>query len=449
MDTPICDFVRRYRESGALRFHMPGHKGVPVLGCEPLDITEIPGADALYEASGIIEKSEQNATALFGFGKTLFSTEGSSQCIKAMLFLARLHARLNGNPSNQIIAARNAHKAFIHGCALLDLQPLWLQPESDFVSLCSCPISPETVADTLAALEQPPIAVYLTSPDYLGGMQDIAGVASVCHRAGVPLLVDNAHGAYLRFLEPSQHPVSLGAFLSSDSAHKTLPVLTGGAYLQLSADVPEAVADQAKQAMALFGSTSPSYLILQSLDLCNRVLSDGYPQKLAWFCSALKALKMTLLERGWTVMSSDPLKLVLDTARFGYSGELFSQLLEDRGIICEFADRQAVVLMFTPENTSEELKVLCSVLSEFPRKPSVTEQPPPIVPTGIPVCSVREAVLAAHEQIPVDAAVGRICAAPIVACPPAIPIVVSGERITEAHIQQFHAYRITWVEVIL
>lgn len=448
MNTPICDFVRRYQASQALRFHMPGHKGVSLLGCEALDITEVPGADALYEAEGIIAESEQNATALFGFGKTLYSTEGSSQCIKAMLFLAHLQARLRGNFSSQILAARNAHKAFIHGCALLDLQPVWLWPDTASESLCSCPVSPKLVAEQLEKMDFPPMAVYLTSPDYLGGVQDVAGIAAVCRRAGIPLLVDNAHGAYLRFLTPSQHPLSLGASFSSDSAHKTLPVLTGGAYLQLSDDVPAAVVAQAKQALALFGSTSPSYLILQSLDRCNQILAEEYPKRLGVFLAQLEAVKIALQAQGWELVPADPLKLVIHTAAAGYTGTAFAALLAEKGIVCEFADLRFVVLMMTPENTEASLKTLQSVLSNIPKKSPRTVAVPGLA-IGQTVCSVREAVFAPHELLPVESALDRICASPVVACPPAIPIAVSGERITKAHIALFQAYDVQWVEVVV
>ena len=117
MNTPICDFVRRYAQSGTVRLHMPGHKGSGPLGCEALDITEIAGADSLYEADGIIAESEANAAALFGAARTLYSAEGSSQCIRAMLCLAAQNAPRGARPL--ILAARNVHKAFVLGAALL------------------------------------------------------------------------------------------------------------------------------------------------------------------------------------------------------------------------------------------------------------------------------------------------------------------------------------------
>lgn len=119
MNTPVADFVRAYAKSGVSRLHMPGHKGQPFLGCEALDITEVQGADALFEADGILLQSEEHAAALFGAARTLYSTEGSSLCIRAMLFLA-LTCRPAGT-APLILAARNVHRSFVYAAALLDL----------------------------------------------------------------------------------------------------------------------------------------------------------------------------------------------------------------------------------------------------------------------------------------------------------------------------------------
>lgn len=438
MNTPVADFVQRYAKAGTARLHMPGHKGRCFLGCEPWDITEIHGADALYEAEGILAESEQNAAALFGSQRTCYSTEGSSQCIRAMLYLA-----VAASGSHTVVAARNVHRAFVSAAALLDLEIRWLWPEESR-SLCGCPISPTQLEETLHSLPEPPAAVYLTSPDYLGGMAEIPALAQVCHQHGTLLLVDNAHGAYLRFLQPSLHPLDLGADLCCDSAHKTLPVLTGGAYLHLSPTAPAQLAPLAKSALGLFGSTSPSYLTLASLDLCNRYLAEGYPQRLAETVGRLEGLREKLVAAGWRVEPSDPLRVTVAAPR-GVTGQELAGQLRRQGAECEYADRDFLVLMATPENTPEELAQAAAALGQCPG-----EANPPQLPLarGERACSIRQAAFAPRETVDAAHSLGRVCGLPTVGCPPAIPIAVSGERITPEALALFAYYGIEQVEVL-
>lgn len=438
MNTPVADFVQRYAKAGTARLHMPGHKGRCFLGCEPWDITEIHGADALYEAEGILAESEANAAALFGSQRTCYSTEGSSQCIRAMLYLA-----VAASGSHTVVAARNVHRAFVSAAALLDLEIRWLWPEESR-SLCGCPISPAQLEETLHSLPEPPAAVYLTSPDYLGGMAQIPALAQVCHQHGTLLLVDNAHGAYLRFLQPSLHPLDLGADLCCDSAHKTLPVLTGGAYLHLSPTAPAQLASLAKSALGLFGSTSPSYLTLASLDLCNRYLAEGYPQRLAEAVERLAELRERLTAAGWRVEPSDPLRVTVAAPR-GVTGQELAGQLRRQGAECEYADRDFLVLMATPENTPEELAQAAAALGQCPG-----EANPPQLPLarGERACSIRQAAFAPRETVDAAHSLGRVCGLPTVGCPPAIPIAVSGERITPEALALFAYYGIEQVEVL-
>lgn len=438
MNTPVADFVQRYAKAGTARLHMPGHKGRCFLGCEPWDITEIHGADALYEAEGILAESEQNAAALFGSQRTCYSTEGSSQCIRAMLYLA-----VAASGSHTVVAARNVHRAFVSAAALLDLEIRWLWPEESR-SLCGCPISPAQLEETLNSLPEPPAAVYLTSPDYLGGMAEIPALAQVCHQHGTLLLVDNAHGAYLRFLQPSLHPLDLGADLCCDSAHKTLPVLTGGAYLHLSPTAPAQLAPLAKSALGLFGSTSPSYLTLASLDLCNRYLAEGYPQRLAEAVERLAELRERLTAAGWRVEPSDPLRVTVAAPR-GVTGQELAGQLRRQSAECEYADRDFLVLMATPENTPEELAQAAAALGQCPG-----EANPPQLPLarGERACSIRQAAFAPRETVDAAHSLGRVCGLPTVGCPPAIPIAVSGERITPEALALFAYYGIEQVEVL-
>lgn len=442
MRTPIVDFLRAYRAENRARFHMPGHKGAGFLGCESWDITEVDGADALYEASGIIAESEANAAALFGARRSCYSTEGSSQCIRAMLYLALMNRPAGRAPV--VLAARNVHKAFVYAAALLDFEIEWLWPQES-ASLCACRITPQMLEAALDALPEPPVAVYITSPDYLGGLADIRGMAEVCRRHDTILAVDNAHGAYLHFLPEPLHPLDLGAAICCDSAHKTLPVLTGGAYLHIGDGMTDDCAAQAKQALALFGSTSPSYLTLASLDNCNRYLAEGYRQALAKCAGRISALKARLRDRGWQLEASDPLRLTLRAPQ-GMRGDELARRLRGAGIECEYADDMYLVLMITPENPDADLERFEAALGANCAPYAEAEALP--LPKAAREMRVREALFRPHETIPTFQALGRICAAPTVSCPPAIPIAVSGERIGAEAIALFRRYGVGSVDVL-
>ncbi len=443
MNTPICDFISRYADSDALRLHMPGHKGKCFVGSEKFDITEIAGADSLYEAAGIIRESERNASRLFGSGDTLYSTEGSSQCIRAMIYLAALTARAKGNRP-LIAAGRNAHKSFVSACALIDCDVMWLTGDS----YLSCNIDAGELDARLAGLERIPDALYVTSPDYLGNLCNIGELRRICDKYGMLLLVDNAHGAYLNFLEKSQHPMALGADICCDSAHKTLPVLTGGAYLHISEVVPQAVRERARDAMALFGSTSPSYLILSSLDKCNGYLDDGYREKLAYTVSKIKDLKESLSAKGWQFMGREPLKLTVCTKSVGYTGYELARIFEKENVVCEFTDPDYLVMMITPETGDEGLKRLSDVFAKIVIREPISDMPPQMkMPDRVK--SIREAMFCESELIPVGESTGRVLAVTNVACPPAVPIVVCGERIDSDAIECFKYYGIEKCKVII
>jgi len=420
MNTPIVEFVENYICQNPIRMHMPGHKGVGG-DAYARDITEISGADSLYEASGIILESEQNASAIFG-AHTFYSAEGSSHAIRAMLHLAATETN-----SRKILAGRNAHKAFLSAAALLDLDVAWIYGDS----YLSCPITADELEDAIKA--ELPCAVYVTSPDYLGNTLDIAALSEVCKRHGVLLLVDNAHGAYLKFLKKSRHPMDLGADICCDSAHKTLPVLTGGAYLHVRDDK---ISKNAKAALALFGSTSPSYLILESLDRVNPIL-----EALSIDEARLTSFKKNLAGHGYSLIGNEPLKLTVSTKDYGYTGFEFAEILAGHNIVCEFFDPDFVVLMFATDIGAEELAHLEMMFKSIPRRDAISgTAPKPTRPKK--VCSVREAMLAPNETFPISECRGKVLASASVACPPAVPILMCGEEIDADAIEVFSYYRI-------
>ena len=435
MNTPICDFVNEYISSGKTRLHMPGHKGLcpecaTINDINKFDITEIYGADVLYHSSGIIKESENNAATLYGTARTVYSCEGSSLSIRAMMYLIKSkYGKL------KVLATRNAHSTFITACALLDIEIEWVYGEN----LISVTDIEESVIESSNAQ-----AVYITSPDYLGNIADIEKIAHICHKHNKLLVVDNAHGAYLKFLNNDLHPISLGADMCVDSAHKTLPVLTGGGYLHISKNADAQFSGNAENAMRLFASTSPSYIIMQSLDMTNKYLSAGYKEKLNNFIIELDKLKanITIDQTG-----TEPLKLTLMPKSYGYTGDEIYDILFKNGFVCEFSDPDFVVMMFTPEIPVSELERLYKVINSIEKRAPIVSKAP-LVQIHSQTMPVRQAVLAQSEEVNIENAVGRICSTPSVACPPAIPIVMCGETITEYDKEIFNYYSIDKCRVV-
>ena len=442
INTPICDFLDGYTAAGTIRLHMPGHKGKG--DAESSDITEIYGADSLYEANGIIAESEKNAGEIFG-AHTFYSCEGSSLSIRAMLRLICIYA-YEKNEKPTVSAARNVHKSFISAVALQNIDVNWIVPNSQDNYL-TCKLNSQDVINHFSSLKKLPTALYLTSPDYLGNVTDIKGIAEVCHKYGVLLIVDNAHGAYLKFLDKSIHPIDLGADMCADSAHKTLNALTGAAYLHVSNHAPEIFSQKAKDALALFGSTSPSYLILQSLDKLNPYLKEEYQSNLIAFCDKLHTIKSALESSGYVFLGDEPLKFTIDAKKYGYYGIELAQILRKENIETEFADKDYLTAMFTPQISDEELEKVKNVLMSIPQKEPIIDLSPHFHLPKIAM-PVYEAYRKPSEAVALREAIGRTVAETNEGCPPAVPIIVAGEIIDENAVKTLEYYGKSEISVI-
>ena len=440
MKTPIVSFLKSYQEKSPVRMHMPGHKGAGILGFEGMDLTEIYGADELFAAEGIIKESEQNASSLFGC-PTYYSTQGSTLCIQTMCTILCQDAKSKGKKP-KILAGRNAHRSFIHAAALLDFEIEWLYGNSDYLS---CKIHAEDLEK--AIIESLPTAVYLTNPDYLGNLLDIQSLASVCKKHNVLLAIDNAHGAYLRFLEPSLHPIDLGADLCCGSAHKTLPVLTGGAYFHLSDSLNQVWKNDVKHFMEYFSSTSPSYLIMASLDATNEVLDTTFKKSLSECIQRVDGLKNTLTQHGYTILFGEPMKITISTKEFGYTGNEIANLLMECDIYPEFYDSDYIVLMPSPYNTKDDLKRLETCLCGIDRKPILINKPPKLEQSK-KAMNVRQALFSSSITLDVSKSLGQVCSSVTVSCPPAILPVIPGEVISESSIEVMKYYGIETVRVV-
>lgn len=426
METPIYNFLKNYSESNMIRLHMPGHKGKNIF---PLsfrdDITEIKNADSLFEAEGIIAQSEKNAAELFKTVKTCYSAEGSTLCIQTMLALMKRDKR-------QIIAVRNVHRSFLSACILLGIEPEWIYPKYS-AGFLSGEIPLDLLENKLKKTENP--CVYITSPDYLGKTADIKHIAEICHKYNGVLLVDNAHGAH--FAGDINHPVIQGADICCDSGHKTLPVLTGGAYLHIA---NKKYADTAKSEMSLFASTSPSYLIMASLDICNDYIKNHLSEDRKKVLQAIEKLRTKICQK-YKIYNGEHFHLTLLC-----DGVSLSEQLRRKGIECEYADRYCIVLLFSPINEVDEIEKTGEILMECsPEEVSDEKFEFPVMEKAL---SIRKAALSEYETVNIENSSGRICAAVNVPCPPAVPIAVSGEVINEICIKIYKKYGILNVNVV-
>ncbi len=443
MNTPIYDFLKKYSESDMLRCHMPGHKGQAIgnfadlQALYSLDITEISGADSLFEADGIIAESEQNMSQLYGSAATVYSAGGSTLCIQTMLALMKLENR-------RFFAVRNVHRAFLNAAALLDIEVEWIMPEYKN-GILSGTLNLDKIEKALSACSEK-ACLYVTSPDYTGRLADISALSEICRKYDARFLVDNAHGAHLAFLDENIHPIKLGADLCCDSAHKMLPALTGAAMLHTSG---AELAPLLKQTMTLFASTSPSYLIMASLDLCVDYISQRIHEDIRENLNNLRRFREYFSDR-LCFVEGEPFHLTIDAAESGYNGIELARELRENGVECEYSDSSIVILLMSPMNRNKDYSCLTRVLNDI--LPTLVRYNVKSEPFALSLpqnaMSIREAVFAPSEEIPVERSAGRICSAVKVPCPPAVPIAVSGEIITPEHIKIFKKYSISTVNVV-
>ncbi|MBO5772516.1 MAG: aminotransferase class V-fold PLP-dependent enzyme [Clostridia bacterium] len=431
MKTPIKDFVKKYALNKSVRLHMPGHKGVNFLGLELFDLTEIDGADVLYNAKGVILESQNNATALFGTKKTLYSTEGSSLSIRAMVHLVKCFAQ-SRQQSAKILAFRNVHKSFVTATALANVDVKWLWGQQSGILTCKM----DDVQLESEIVKEKPTALFVTSPDYLGNVQDVEKIAKICHKHDVLVLVDNAHGAYLKFTDV--HPVQVGADLVCDSAHKTLPALTPSAYLHVGKTAPDFFVQNAENALSLYATTSPSYLILQSLDNVNKILFNN-PNYFDWAKTKVANLKEKLTTAGFSLVGQESLKLTVATKSYGYLGEEVAQILKENNVFVEFSDKDYVTMMFSPCNDQSDFELVEKILCNLPRKTPINILAP--TPKKLQLGMLpNQAIFESSEVVSVDDALNKILATPTVSCPPAIPIATCGEIINQEAVDCFKYY---------
>lgn len=420
MSTPLYNALLEHSKLNRASFHTPGHKSSGVINPDllNLDFTELPDTDALFESNGIILECEKNLAELFGTKRTLISAGGCSLAIMTMI---RLATRNGG----RLLCGRNIHRSAVNAMVLLGIEPIWILPRNG--GAFTGRIYAEDVRKALAENDDI-CGCYITSPTYYGEISDISEISSVCREYDIPLLVDNAHGSHLKFLSQEIHPITLGASMTACSIHKTLPVLTGGALLNIGDD---RFIKGAKEAMSLFASTSPSYPIMASIDLCVDYINrnrDIY-KNLEPVIGKIKSLadNIGILQPDGVC---DPIRIALNTSSVGVSGELAGEFFRSMGVEPEFSDNENVVFICTPFNSKSDLERLENAIVSISMvdKNFIAEKRQEIsLPKS--VMSLREAVLGKSEFVPKEKAIGRISADTACPCPPGIPVYMPGEVI--------------------
>lgn len=420
-------------------FHMPGHKRNRRFASWKLpfdrDITEIDGFDNLHHPEGILLDSQNRLSRLFGTRKSYYSVNGSTGAI-----LAAVSACVQ--KKGRILMARNCHKSVYHAAALRELEPVYLLPETDPEYVLNGEIKREQVEN---ALEEHPEteAVLITSPSYDGVVSDIRGISETVHRYNIPLIVDEAHGAHFRF--SSYFPdsaVDLGADLVVQSFHKTLPALTQTAVLHVCSE--RVGLPRLEKFLRVFQTSSPSYILMESLDRCVCYLEEEGETVFREFTGLLHKTREKLepLERVKLItpgncFDRDLSRLIFSAREFGWSGKELADLLRrEYRIETEMVTPEYVLALTSVGDTASGFERLCASVSALDEKlkknplrcPGSSEAWPEILPERC--IGISEAMEKEGTSFPLEKAEGCISSEFVFLYPPGVPLVVPGERIS-------------------
>lgn len=441
MPTPLYDALKSYAAKNPARYHMPGHKGkfLPVpelMGLAAIDVTELSPTGNLYTAGAPFDEAQRLWAELFGFDYCQFLTGGSTMGIHTGLALCT-------RPGSRILIDRSCHRAAFHALALLDLEPVWLErPWLRSENLIG-PISPEMVEEKLK--QHPDVkTVCITSPTYAGALSNIGAISRIVHAYGGKLFVDGAHGAHLPFL-------GLDPFFGADavvvSAHKTLPAMGQSALLFTAGLEP----DRVRQMASVYGSSSPSYPMMASLDAAREWLAgeEGRHEYRRTACrvAELRQAFPSLCDRPYKGFSLDPCRFTLKVK----DGSSFTRQLEERGVYPEMEDGGHVVFICTAQDSDEDLDQLKQILEEF-RSQMGDCEPIPAPPIPERVVSPRTALFAPSRIRPLEECEGETAASQIAPYPPGVPVVAPGERISKkelAYLQKIGYNMLSPVRVVV
>lgn len=449
-NTPLLDAILAATRQPHASFYTPGHKRGQGISQELIkhfgisifqaDLPELPELDNLFTPGGVIQEAQQLAAATFGASQTWFLVNGSTSGIIAAILATCC-------PGDKIILPRNIHKSVISGLILSGAIPIFISPEFDRNWDLANSITPAAVAD---ALTQHPDtkAVMMVYPTYHGVGGNIAEIAKICHQYSIPLLVDEAHGAHFTF-----HPelpisaLAAGADLSIQSIHKTLSAMTQASMLHIQGNLIDKY--RISQALELIQSSSPSYLLLASLDVARQQMAIEGKQLME---KTLQLADMAISEisniNGLSVFqhhqitpgcfSFDRTRLTVKVSDLGISGFTADDILCQNQVIAELPTLRHITFIISLGNTQADINQLIKAFTdlsqpaEFNRQKSKISYFPPLpASVCLPVSlSPRQAFFTQTETLPVKQAINRISAELVCPYPPGIPLLMPGEIIT-------------------
>ena len=430
--------LKEYADSDRLPMHMPGHKrrmgeiGNPYF----IDITEIDGFDDLHHARGILLEAQKRAAALYHSEETHYLVNGST---------AGILASISGCTSfgGRILVARNCHKSVFHGARLRGLQTEYIYPQFLENMGINGAVSAEDVDQMLK--RYPDIqSVVITSPTSDGVVSDVQRIAKTVHGYGIPLIVDEAHGAHFPF---SGHfptdSVNAGADVVIHSLHKTLPSLTQTALIHLNGRILDPYRDRIRGYLSVYQTSSPSYVLMASIDSCMDWIRDSeeqFEQFHEWILRLRKGLRGMKRLRLLEVPEMDESRILVSAGGTGWSGQqLAGALRQEFHIEPEMACSTYVCAITTIADTEKELKRLLDAFLELDGRlcgQQAAEIQNNTATAGTfrteSVYTLLEAEEQEKEWIPAEEAAGRICGQFVIPYPPGIPLLTPGERVTEA-----------------
>ncbi|XP_021608926.1 arginine decarboxylase [Manihot esculenta] len=462
---PLVSALKASAAQNVASFHFPGHNRghaapsslTQLIGLRPFvhDLPELPELDNLFSPEGPILEAQRLAAELFGSKETWFLVGGTTCGIQAAIMATC-------SPGEHIILPRNSHISAMSAMVLSGAIPKYIIPEYNCNWDIAGGITPSQVNKAIKELEmegQKPAAVFVTSPTYHGICSNLSEISKLCHSCGIPVIVDEAHGAHLG-LHPQmpRSALKLGADLVVQSTHKVLCSLTQSSMLHMSGDIVDR--ERICRSLQTLQSTSPSYLLLASLDAARAQLGENpetifnEAMKLATEAKILikKIPGITLLELSSfsKFPAIDPLRLTVGSWKLSLSGYEADDILDrNHGIVSELVGRRSITFAINLGTCKEHVQRLVSGLQELSAcslQIETTEakvkdrghEPFPDISMSL---NPRDAFFANKRKVSIGESLGKVCGELICPYPPGIPVMIPGEIITERALDYLKAVR--------